>query len=277
MSESCPAPGLQIKSDVRSRCISRSLMPNGANRLQQGTRAMILYPAIDLKDGQAVRLLKGDMDKATVFNDDPAAQAEAFVRAGCEWLHLVDLNGAFAGTPVNAAPVESILRRCPVPAQLGGGIRDMATIEGWLDKGLARVILGTVAVENPDLVRQAAKAFPGQVAVGLDARNGRVATRGWAEETDVMVTDLAKSFEDAGIAAIIYTDIMRDGAMKGPNIDATADLARAVDIPVIASGGVSSMNDLTALKATGVISGAISGRALYDGAIDLKAALAALR
>ncbi|SIT81662.1 1-(5-phosphoribosyl)-5-[(5-phosphoribosylamino)methylideneamino] imidazole-4-carboxamide isomerase [Yoonia rosea] len=238
---------------------------------------MILYPAIDLKDGNAVRLVHGDMDQTTVFNEDPAAQAKAFVAAGCAWLHLVDLNGAFAGEPVNAAPVEAILKACPVPAQLGGGIRDMATIERWLDKGLARVILGTVAVENPELVREAARAFPGQVAVGLDARNGRVATRGWAEETDVMVTDLAKSFEDAGIAAIIYTDILRDGAMKGPNITATADLARAVNIPVIASGGVSSMDDLTALKATGVISGAISGRALYDGAIDLKSALAALR
>lgn len=238
---------------------------------------MILYPAIDLKDGNAVRLVHGDMEQTTVFNEDPAAQAKAFVAAGCEWLHLVDLNGAFAGEPINAAPVEAILKACAVPAQLGGGIRDMATIERWLDKGLARVILGTVAVENPDLVRQAAKEFPGQVAVGLDARNGRVATRGWAEETDVMVTDLAKSFEDAGIAAIIYTDILRDGAMKGPNIDATADLARAVNIPVIASGGVSSMADLAALKATGVISGAISGRALYDGAIDLNAALAALR
>jgi len=238
---------------------------------------MILYPAIDLKDGNAVRLVHGDMEQTTVFNDDPAAQARAFVNAGCEWLHLVDLNGAFAGAPVNAAPVEAILKACPVPAQLGGGIRDMATIESWLDKGLARVILGTVAVEDPALVRAAAAAFPGQVAVGLDARNGRVATRGWAEETDVMVTDLAKSFEDAGIAAIIYTDIMRDGAMKGPNVDATAALARVVDIPVIASGGVSSMEDLTALKATGIISGAISGRALYDGAIDLAAALAALR
>ena len=238
---------------------------------------MILYPAIDLKDGNAVRLVHGDMDQTTVFNDDPAAQAKEFVAAGCEWLHLVDLNGAFAGEPVNAAPVEAILKACPVPAQLGGGIRDMATIERWLDKGLARVILGTVAVENPDLVREAAKAFPGHVAVGLDARNGKVATRGWAEETDVIVTDLAKSFEDAGIAAIIYTDILRDGAMKGPNIDATADLARAVDIPVIASGGVSSMEDLIALRDTGVISGAISGRALYDGAIDLGAALSLLK
>ena len=237
---------------------------------------MILYPAIDLKDGQAVRLVHGDMDQTTVFNDDPAAQAKEFVAAGCEWLHLVDLNGAFAGEPVNAAPVEAILKACPVPAQLGGGIRDMATIERWVDRGLARVILGTVAVENPDLVREAAKEFPGKVAVGLDARNGFVATKGWAEETDVQVVDLAKSFEDAGISAIIYTDILRDGAMKGPNITATEALARAVDIPVIASGGVSSMDDLNALKNTGVISGAISGRALYDGAIDLKAALTQL-
>ena len=238
---------------------------------------MILYPAIDLKDGNAVRLVHGDMDQTTVFNDDPAAQARLFVESGCEWLHLVDLNGAFAGEPVNAAPVEAILKACPVPAQLGGGIRDMKTIERWIDKGLARVILGTVAVENPDLVREAAREFPGKVAVGLDARNGFVATRGWAEETDIQVVDLARQFEDAGIAAIIYTDILRDGAMKGPNIDATAALARAVNIPVIASGGVSSMDDLTALKETGVISGAISGRALYDGAIDLAAALTLLK
>ncbi|MEL7212380.1 MAG: 1-(5-phosphoribosyl)-5-[(5-phosphoribosylamino)methylideneamino]imidazole-4-carboxamide isomerase [Pseudomonadota bacterium] len=238
---------------------------------------MILYPAIDLKDGQAVRLVKGEMDQATVFNDDPAAQAMAFVEAGCEWLHLVDLNGAFAGEPVNAAPVEAILERTKVPAQLGGGIRDMATIERWIDKGLARVILGTVAVENPDLVREAAAAFPGKVAVGLDARNGMVATRGWAEETDQEVTDLARRFEDAGIAAIIYTDINRDGAMKGPNVEATAALARAVSIPVIASGGVSSLDDIVALRDCGAdLNGAISGRALYDGALDLKEALAAL-
>lgn len=238
---------------------------------------MILYPAIDLKDGQAVRLLRGDMEKSTVFNDDPASQAMEFVDAGCAWLHLVDLNGAFAGEPVNDAAVEAILSRTQVPAQLGGGIRDMATIERWLDKGLQRVILGTVAVENPELVREAAKAFPGHVAVGIDARDGRVATKGWAEETDVMVTDLAKSFEDAGVAAIIYTDINRDGAMQGPNIEATADLARAVSIPVIASGGVSSLDDLIALRDCGAgLNGAISGRALYDGAIDLKAALAAL-
>lgn len=237
---------------------------------------MILYPAIDLKDGQAVRLLRGEMDKATVFNEDPAAQARAFVEAGCQWLHLVDLNGAFAGEPVNAAPVEAILRECDVPAQLGGGIRDMATIETWLNKGLARVILGTVAVENPDLVREAAKAFPGHVAVGIDARNGMVATKGWAEETDVQVTDLARSFEDAGVAAIIYTDINRDGAMQGPNVEATAALARAVSIPVIASGGVSSLDDLIALRDCGVaLDGAISGRALYDGAIDLAQAIRA--
>ncbi len=239
---------------------------------------MILYPAIDLKDGQCVRLLKGEMDQATVFNDDPAAQARAFQEAGCEWLHLVDLNGAFAGTPVNAAAVEAILAATDVPAQLGGGVRDMATIEGWLRKGLARVILGTVAVEDPGLVRRAAAAFPGQVAVGIDARDGKVATRGWAEETDVGVTDLARSFEDAGVAAIIYTDINRDGAMQGPNVEATAALARGVEIPVIASGGVSSLDDLIALRDCGApLNGAISGRALYDGAIDLKEALAVLR
>ncbi|MDB2578151.1 1-(5-phosphoribosyl)-5-[(5-phosphoribosylamino)methylideneamino]imidazole-4-carboxamide isomerase [Tateyamaria sp.] len=237
---------------------------------------MILYPAIDLKDGQAVRLVHGDMDKATVFNDDPAAQARAFEKAGCQWLHLVDLNGAFAGTPVNAAAVEAIVAACKVPAQLGGGIRDMATIEAWLSKGLARVILGTVAVEDPDLVREAARAFPGQVAVGIDARGGKVATKGWATETDVDATDLARSFEDVGVAAIIYTDINRDGAMGGPNIPATEALARAISIPVIASGGVASLGDLQALKATGAIAGAISGRALYDGAIDLGVALQAL-
>ena len=237
---------------------------------------MILYPAIDLKDGQAVRLVHGEMSSATVFNDDPAAQAKAFVAAGCEWLHLVDLNGAFEGSPVNAAPVEAILKACPLPAQLGGGIRDRATIEQWLDKGLSRVILGTVAVENPELVREAARAYPDRIAVGIDARNGKVATKGWAEETDVIATELAKSFEDAGVAAIIYTDILRDGAMGGPNVDATSELARAVSIPVIASGGVSSLDDLVALKTTGVIAGAISGRALYDGAIDLEQALEAL-
>lgn len=238
---------------------------------------MILYPAIDLKDGKAVRLLRGDMDKATVFNDDPAAQALEFVAAGCEWLHLVDLNGAFAGEPVNAAAVEAILSQTKTPAQLGGGIRDMATIERWLDKGLARVILGTVAVENPALVREAAAAFPGKIAVGIDARDGRVATKGWAEVTDVDAVELAKSYEDAGVAAIIYTDINCDGAMQGPNIEATAALARAVTIPVIASGGVSSLKDIKDLRDCGAaLNGAISGRALYDGALDLKEALKAL-
>ncbi|WP_306751132.1 1-(5-phosphoribosyl)-5-[(5-phosphoribosylamino)methylideneamino]imidazole-4-carboxamide isomerase [Paracoccus actinidiae] len=238
---------------------------------------MILYPAIDLKDGNCVRLLRGKMEAATVFGTDPAAQARAFQDAGAEWLHLVDLNGAFAGRPVNAAAVEAILAATQIPAQLGGGIRDMAMIENWLSKGLSRVILGTVAVEDPDLVRQAATAFPGQIAVGIDARGGRVATRGWATETNVMATDLARQFEDAGVAAIIYTDIDRDGAMGGPNIAATEALARAVNIPVIASGGVSSLDDLRALAQTQVIAGAISGRALYDGAIDLGQALALLK
>ena len=238
---------------------------------------MILYPAIDLKDGAAVRLLRGDMNATTVFNEDPAAQARSFVDAGCRWLHLVDLNGAFAGKPVNAEPVEAILKQCNVPAQLGGGIRDMATIETWIEKGLSRVILGTVAVENPALVRQAALAFPDKIAVGIDARNGMVATKGWAVETDTEVTELAKSFEQDGVAAIIYTDINRDGAMKGPNIEATAALADAISIPVIASGGVSSLADLLALKSCGAaLDGAISGRALYDGALDLGAALKAL-
>jgi phosphoribosylformimino-5-aminoimidazole carboxamide ribotide isomerase len=237
---------------------------------------MILYPAIDLKDGQAVRLLRGEMDKATVFNADPAAQARAFEEAGCDWLHLVDLNGAFAGEPVNGAAVDAILDVVNVPAQLGGGIRTMETIGTWLEKGVARVILGTVAVENPDLVREAAAAYPGRIAVGIDARNGRVATKGWAEQTDMEATELARSFEDAGVAAIIYTDIDRDGAMGGPNVAATAALARATSVPVIASGGVSSLADLVALRDTGVVQGAISGRALYDGALDLKEALAAL-
>jgi phosphoribosylformimino-5-aminoimidazole carboxamide ribotide isomerase len=238
---------------------------------------MILYPAIDLKDGACVRLLRGDMEAATIFGTDPAAQAAAFAEAGCAWLHLVDLNGAFAGRPVNADAVQAILARVTLPVQLGGGIRDMATIEGWLARGIARVILGTAAVENAGLVRDAARAFPGRVAVGIDARRGLVATKGWATETDITATDLALRFQDAGVAAIIYTDIDRDGAMDGPNIAATEALARAVTIPVIASGGVSSLADLTALRDTGVIAGAISGRALYDGAIDLAQALAILR
>jgi phosphoribosylformimino-5-aminoimidazole carboxamide ribotide isomerase len=238
---------------------------------------MILYPAIDLKDGNCVRLLRGDMDKATIFGADPAAQAASFAAAGCAWIHLVDLNGAFAGAPVNAKAVRDILKEVDVPCQLGGGIRDMKTIEMWLSEGLSRVILGTVAVEDPNLVRQAARAFEGNIAVGIDARKGMVATKGWAEETTINVTDLARKFEDAGVAAVIYTDIDRDGAMQGPNIAATEALARAVSMPVIASGGVSQMSDLLALRDTGVIAGAISGRALYDGAINLTAALAALQ
>jgi len=238
---------------------------------------VILYPAIDLKDGQCVRLLRGDMAAATVFSDDPAAQAAAFEAAGCQWVHLVDLNGAFAGRAVNAAAVEAVLKRVSVPCQLGGGIRDLAAIEGWLAKGLARVILGTVAVRDPALVRGAARAFPGRVAVGIDARGGRVAVEGWAETTDLTALDLARRFEDAGVAAIIYTDIDRDGAMQGPNVAATAALANAVRIPVIASGGVSSLDDLRALKDCGApLDGVISGRALYDGRIDVAEAVRVL-
>jgi phosphoribosylformimino-5-aminoimidazole carboxamide ribotide isomerase len=238
---------------------------------------MILYPAIDLKDGQCVRLLRGDMAQATVFGADPAAQARAFAQAGCRWLHLVDLNGAFAGAPVNGAAVEAILAAVTVPVQLGGGIRDRATLERWLERGVTRVILGTAAVRDPGFVREAAAAWPGRVAVGIDARAGMVAVEGWAETTDMTATDLARRFEDAGVAAIVYTDIERDGAMQGPNVAATAALAHAVAIPVIASGGVSSLADLQALKDSGApLDGAISGRALYEGKLDLAAAVALL-
>ncbi|MBJ7416316.1 MAG: 1-(5-phosphoribosyl)-5-[(5-phosphoribosylamino)methylideneamino]imidazole-4-carboxamide isomerase [Niveispirillum sp.] len=240
---------------------------------------MILYPAIDLKDGNAVRLLRGEMDQATIFNTDPAAQAETFQAQGFEWLHLVDLNGAFAGSPVNGVAVESILKRVKLPTQLGGGIRDLDTIGFWLERGLTRVILGTVAVKNPTLVKEACKAFPGHVAVGIDARDGYVAVEGWAETSTLKALDLALKFEDCGVAAIIYTDIDRDGALGGVNVEATADLASHLTTPVIASGGVSSLADLHALKKvehTG-INGVISGRALYDGRIDPAAALAVLR
>jgi phosphoribosylformimino-5-aminoimidazole carboxamide ribotide isomerase len=230
---------------------------------------MILYPAIDLKDGQCVRLLRGDMGAATVFNDDPAAQARAFEVAGCRWLHLVDLDGAFAGRAVNGAAVEAVLAAVAVPVQLGGGVRDMGSIEGWLARGVARVILGTAAVRDPALVREAARAFPGRIAVGIDARGGRVAVAGWAETTALATLDLARRVEDAGVAAIVHTDIDRDGAMAGPNVAATAALALAVSIPVIASGGVSSLDDLRALRDCGApLDGVISGRALYDGRID---------
>jgi phosphoribosylformimino-5-aminoimidazole carboxamide ribotide isomerase len=238
---------------------------------------MQFYPAIDLKDGQCVRLYKGEMSQATVFNDSPAQQAKQFEDVGCKWLHIVDLNGAFAGEPVNGDAVRAILQETNLSTQLGGGIRSLATIEYWLSQGISRVILGTVAVKNPDLVREAAKKFPGQVAVGIDARDGKVAVEGWAEETEMMVTDLAGSFEDAGICAIIYTDINRDGAMQGVNVEATADLANAVNIPVIASGGVSSLDDLRALKTCGApIEGVISGRAIYDGSLSIEKAITVL-
>lgn len=237
---------------------------------------MILYPAIDLKDGQCVRLKLGDMEQSTVFNDDPAAQAREFVDAGCEWLHLVDLNGAFEGKPVNAAPVEAILAAVDVPVQLGGGIRDMATIANWFERGIKRVILGTVAVKNPDLVREACREWPGHVAVGIDAKGGKVAIEGWAEVSELTAEELAVQFADAGVTAIIHTDVDRDGVLAGPNIEATSALASATSIPVIASGGVSSLDDLLALRDAGNIAGAISGRALYDGRIDLGQALKAL-
>ena len=232
---------------------------------------MILYPAIDLKGGTCVRLLKGDMDEATVYNADPGAQAVAFQAAGCAWIHVVDLDGAFAGRSVNAPAVASILASADVPVQLGGGIRDIAGIEAWLERGVARVILGTAALRNPDLVKQGCRMFPGRVAVGIDARDGHVAVEGWAETSRVGVLELARRFEDCGVATIIFTDIDRDGALGGVNVEATAVLAEAITTPVIASGGVSSVADLVALKARAAsgIAGVICGRALYDGRLDL--------
>jgi phosphoribosylformimino-5-aminoimidazole carboxamide ribotide isomerase len=237
---------------------------------------VILYPAIDLKDGQCVRLVRGDMAQATVFNAEPADQARRFAEAGAAWLHVVDLNGAFEGHPVNAGAVEAILAASDRPVQLGGGIRSMATIDAWLAAGVARVVLGTVAVKDPALVRAACKAWPGKVALGIDARGGRVAVEGWAEISEIAARDLALRFEDAGAAAIVYTDIDRDGVLQGPNVAATAALAKAVATPVIASGGVSSIADLQALAAEPGIAGAIVGRALYDGRVDLAQVLAAL-
>jgi len=240
---------------------------------------MILFPAIDLKDGQCVRLKLGEMSEATVFNDDPAAQARAFEGQGFEYLHIVDLNGAFAGKPVNGSAVEAILGAVRMPVQLGGGIRDMGTIEAWLGKGVRRIILGTVAVRDPALVKAAARAFPGRVAVGIDAKGGKVAVEGWAETSELTAIDLAKRFEDAGVAAIIYTDIERDGVLKGLNLPATAALAAETAIPVIASGGFASMDDVEALlrPENARLEGAITGRALYDGRIDPAAALARIR
>ncbi len=239
---------------------------------------MILFPAIDLKDGKCVRLKLGDMNEATVFNDDPAAQAAAFEAQGFTWLHIVDLNGAFEGKPVNGEAVDAILKAIRMPAQLGGGIRDMATIESWLAKGIRRVILGTVAVRNPDLVRDACRRFPGRIAVGIDAKGGKVAVEGWAETSELTAIDLTRRFEDAGVAAIIYTDIDRDGVLKGLNLPSTAELARATRIPVIASGGLASIDDVKALLKPeyAMLEGAITGRALYDGRVDPGEALALL-
>jgi phosphoribosylformimino-5-aminoimidazole carboxamide ribotide isomerase len=236
---------------------------------------MILFPAIDLKNGEAVRLQQGDMARATVFNSDPAAQAKAFEQQGFEYLHLVDLDGAFAGKPMNAAAVERILAAVNIPAQLGGGIRDRATIENWLGKGVARVVIGTAAVRNPTLVKEAARAFPGRVAVGLDARDGKVVVEGWAETSELTALDIAKRFEDVGVTAIIYTDVARDGMLKGLNLDATIALADGVSIPVVASGGIASIDDIRALLSLRArkLAGAIAGRALYDGRLDAAAAL----
>ena len=240
---------------------------------------MILFPAIDLKDGQCVRLKLGDMDQATVFNDDPAAQALSFEAQGFEWLHLVDLNGAFAGRPVNKTAVEAILGAVKIPVQLGGGIRNLGQIESWLNQGIRRVILGTVALRDPALVCEACRMFPGRIAVGIDAKGGRVAVEGWAETSDLAATDLARRFSDAGVSAIIFTDVDRDGILKGLNIESTLELAQAVPIPVIASGGLASMDDIHRMLHPDcrILEGAISGRALYDGRIDVPEALRLLR
>ncbi|MGO3929124.1 1-(5-phosphoribosyl)-5-[(5-phosphoribosylamino)methylideneamino]imidazole-4-carboxamide isomerase [Rhodopseudomonas pseudopalustris] len=237
---------------------------------------MMLFPAIDLKNGQCVRLEQGDMDRATVFNLDPAAQAQSFAAQGFEYLHVVDLDGAFAGKPMNAQAVEAMLKVVKMPVQLGGGIRNLETIEAWLAKGVTRVIIGTAAVRDPALVKEAAKKFPGRVAVGLDARDGNVAVEGWAETSTVSALDIAQRFEDAGVAAIIFTDIARDGLLKGLNLDATIALAEAISIPVIASGGFASIDDVKALLAPRAkkLAGAIVGRALYDGRLDPAQALA---
>jgi phosphoribosylformimino-5-aminoimidazole carboxamide ribotide isomerase len=238
--------------------------------------AVILFPAIDLKNGECVRLEQGDMARATVFNRDPAAQASAFAAQGFEYLHVVDLDGAFAGKPMNADAVERILAAVDIPVQLGGGIRDMATVEGWLGKGVRRVIIGTAAVRDPAFVKAAAQRYPGRVAVGLDARDGKVAVAGWAETSELAAADVARRFADAGVAAIVYTDISRDGLLKGLNLDATIALAERIAIPVIASGGLASLDDVKALLAPRAkkLAGAIAGRALYDGRLDPAQALA---
>jgi phosphoribosylformimino-5-aminoimidazole carboxamide ribotide isomerase len=240
---------------------------------------MILFPAIDLKEGLAVRLEQGDMTRATVFHRDPAAQAHAFESQGFDYLHIVDLDGAFAGKPVNADAVDRILETIGIPVQLGGGVRDTATVEAWLGKGVTRVIIGTAAVRDPPFVKQAARDFPGRVAVGLDARDGKVAVQGWAENSELSALEIARRFEDAGVSAIVYTDIARDGMLKGLNLDATIALAEAISIPVIASGGLASIEDIKALLAPRAkkLEGAIAGRALYDGRLDAAEALRLLR
>jgi phosphoribosylformimino-5-aminoimidazole carboxamide ribotide isomerase len=241
--------------------------------------AVILFPAIDLKEGLAVRLEQGDRTRATVFHRDPAAQARAFEQAGFEYLHIVDLDGAFAGKPVNAAAVERILESVNIPLQLGGGIRNTATVEAWLEKGVTRVIIGTAAVRDPPFVKQAARDYPGKVAVGLDARAGKVAVEGWAETSELSALEIARRFEDVGVAAIIYTDVTRDGMLTGLNLDATIALADAISIPVIASGGLASIDDIKALlqPRAAKLEGAIAGRALYDGRLDAAEALALIR
>jgi phosphoribosylformimino-5-aminoimidazole carboxamide ribotide isomerase len=241
--------------------------------------AVILFPAIDLKEGVAVRLEQGDMARATIFNRDPAAQAHTFEEQGFKYLHIVDLDGAFAGKPVNAAAVERILEAIAIPVQLGGGIRDMATIEGWLAKGVNRVIIGTAAVRDPELVKSAARAFAGRVAVGLDARDGKVAVQGWAETSEIAALDIARRFEDAGVAAIVFTDVARDGMLQGINWDATIALADAISIPVIASGGLASIHDIERMTQPDArkLEGAIAGRALYDGRLDAAEALKLIR
>jgi phosphoribosylformimino-5-aminoimidazole carboxamide ribotide isomerase len=241
--------------------------------------AVILFPAIDLKGGQCVRLEQGDLARMTVFNADPAAQAHAFERQGFEYLHVVDLDGAFAGKPVNATAVDALLKAVKMPVQLGGGIRDLATVEAWLTRGIRRVIIGTAAVRDPQLVMQAAKRFPGRVAVGLDARDGKVAVQGWAESSEMTALDIARRFEDAGIAAIIFTDIARDGLLRGLNLDATIALANSISVPVIASGGLASIADVKALLEPRAkkLEGAISGRALYDGRLDAAEAIALIK
>ena len=255
------------------------MSPGGSVAAEREAASVILFPAIDLKDGTCVRLEQGDMARATVFHRDPAAQARAFAAQGFEYLHVVDLDGAFAGKPVNVAAVERILEAATMPVQVGGGIRELGTVEAWLEAGVARVIIGTAAVRDPAFVTKAAALHPGRVAVALDARDGMVAVKGWAETSELTALDVARRFEDAGVAALIYTDISRDGLLKGLNLDATVTLAQAVSIPVIASGGLASIVDVEALlhPRARKIAGAIAGRALYDGRLDPASALALIR